>query len=54
MAARVCSRTGNIKAPCTSGKQEFSGYQYPGLLTQHPTGTEDYSIRGKFKVPVNM
>ena len=25
-----------------------------GIITQHPTGTEDYSIRGKFKVPVNF
>jgi acetamidase/formamidase len=27
---------------------------YPGVLTQHPTGTEDYSIRGKFVVPANL
>ena len=25
-----------------------------GIVTKHPTGTEDYSIRGKFKVPVNF
>ena len=25
-----------------------------GIITKHPTGTEDYSIRGKFKVPVNF
>ena len=25
-----------------------------GVVTKHPTGTEDYSIRGKFKVPVNF
>ena len=25
-----------------------------GVITQHPTGTEDYSIRGKFKVPINF
>ena len=24
------------------------------MITTHPTGTEDYSIRGKFKVPVNF
>lgn len=24
--------------------------RYPGLITTHPTGTEDYTIRGKFKV----
>jgi acetamidase/formamidase len=27
---------------------------YPGVLTQHPTGTEDASIRGKFVVPANL
>ena len=25
-----------------------------GIVTRHPTGTEDNSIRGKFKVPVNF
>ena len=24
------------------------------IITHHPTGTEDYSIRGKFRVPVNF
>lgn len=36
--------------PCEGGKQTWEGYYYPGLITTHPTGTEDYSIRGKFKV----
>lgn len=31
----------------------FVGYMQ-GVITKHPTGTEDYSIRGKFKVPVNF
>ena len=34
--------------------QQWQGLYYPGLITPHPTGTEDYSIRGKFKVPVNF
>lgn len=25
-----------------------------GVITKHPTGTEDYSIRGKFKVPIDF
>lgn len=29
-------------------------YDYPGVITTHPTGTEDYSIKGKFKVPANF
>ncbi|KIZ05259.1 acetamidase/formamidase [Monoraphidium neglectum] len=43
-----------VPAPCVAGKQQWTGYQYPGIITKHPTGTEDYSIRGKFKVPVNL
>ena len=26
--------------PCVAGKQQWNGYQYPGLITTHPTGTE--------------
>jgi hypothetical protein len=26
----------------------------PGLLTTHPTGTADTSIKGKFVVPANL
>ncbi|KAK9815846.1 hypothetical protein WJX72_010706 [[Myrmecia] bisecta] len=40
--------------PCINGTQQWSFYAYPGLLTQHPTGDEDTSIRGKFKVPINL
>jgi hypothetical protein len=40
--------------PCVNGTQQFIGYKYPGLITQHPTGTENYGIKGKWKVPVNM
>ena len=36
--------------PCVNGKQQWSGYEYPGLITQHPTGTENYAIKNKFKV----
>lgn len=25
-----------------------------GVITKQPTGTEDYSIQGKFKVPINF
>lgn len=35
--------------PCINGTQTWKGYWYPGIITTHPTKTEDYSIRGKFK-----
>ena len=35
--------------PCINGTQTWTSYLYPGIITTHPTGTEDYSIRGKFK-----
>ena len=35
--------------PCVNGMQTWQGYLYPGIITTHPTGTEDYSIQGKFK-----
>ncbi|KAK9837996.1 hypothetical protein WJX74_009260 [Apatococcus lobatus] len=44
----------NITVPCVNGMQQWQGLYYPGLITPHPTGTEDFSIRGKFKVPVNF
>ncbi|KAK9842132.1 hypothetical protein WJX84_007001 [Apatococcus fuscideae] len=44
----------NLTVPCVNGMQQWQGLYYPGLITPHPTGTEDYSIRGKFKVPVNF
>lgn len=40
--------------PCKNGKQQWDGYQYPGLITTHPTGTESYKIKNKFKVPINI
>jgi hypothetical protein len=39
----------NNVAPCVNNTQTWGGYWYPGIITSHPTGTEDYSIRGKFK-----
>ena len=44
----MCCAEGNV-VPCENGTQTWKGYWYPGLITSHPTGTEDYSIRGKFK-----
>ncbi len=40
----------NLTVPCVTNNQSWPGYLYPGILTTHPTGSEDYSIRGKFKV----
>lgn len=37
-------------ASCVNGRQQFRGYGWPGLMTSHPTGTADTSIRGKFVV----
>ncbi|KAL4425547.1 hypothetical protein ABPG75_009563 [Micractinium tetrahymenae] len=42
------------EVPCTNGTQTWPGYYYPGVITSHPTGTEKYGIRGKFKVPTNL
>jgi hypothetical protein len=39
----------NNNVPCVNGTQTWTGYLYPGIITTHPTKTEDYSIRGKFK-----
>ena len=39
-----------MTVPCVTNNQSWPAYLYPGILTSHPTGSEDYSIRGKFKV----
>ncbi len=55
-----CQRLGcagravNTTVPCVNGVQQWQGLYYPGIITPHPTGTEDYSMRGKFRVPVNF
>lgn len=53
-AAPVIAFSPGISVPCINGTQTFTGYQYPGLITNHPTGTEDYSVAGKWKVPINF
>jgi acetamidase/formamidase len=40
--------------PCTSGKQTFPMYHYPGVITAHPTGNEDYTVAKKWQIPVNF
>ncbi|BDA46692.1 probable formamidase C869.04 [Coccomyxa sp. Obi] len=45
---------GNTPVPCVNNTQTWTSYLYPGIITTHPTTTEDYSIRGKFKVPINF
>lgn len=52
VSATTC--TGLWNASCENGRQLFKGYGWPGLLTTHPTGTADTSIRGKFVVPANL
>ncbi|GAB4813976.1 hypothetical protein N2152v2_001022 [Parachlorella kessleri] len=37
----------NRHVPCEGGNQTWSGYYYPGIITTHPTGTEDESVRGE-------
>jgi acetamidase/formamidase len=44
----------NETVACMDGQQEWGMIYYPGIISQHPTGTENYDIRGKFKVPVNL
>lgn len=34
----------------SAGFQNFTGYQYPGLITRHPTGSEDTSVAGAWQV----
>ena len=44
-----------VGVPCVGGKQTWTGYQFPGLVTVHPTGNEDYTVNGnRFRIPVNM
>jgi hypothetical protein len=41
-----------LGVPCdANGMQSFPMYNYPGVITQHPTGTEDYSVAGKWQIP---
>jgi acetamidase/formamidase len=42
------------EVPCTQGEQLWSEMYYPGVLTTHPTGTENTDINGKFKLKANM
>jgi hypothetical protein len=51
-ATAAAAAAGLWNASCENGRQQFRGYGWPGLLTSHPTGTADYSIRGKFVVRV--
>ena len=53
-AVRLPFAADNITVPCVNGVQQWQGLYYPGIITPHPTGTEDYSIRGKFRVPLNF
>ena len=50
----ITSFSPGVTVPCVGGFQNFTGYQYPGLITNHPTGTEDYSVAGKWQVPLNF
>jgi hypothetical protein len=47
------NRTGfspGVTVPCVDGKQTWTGYYFPGLLTDSSKVTYDTSIQGKFKV----
>lgn len=39
-----------VAVPCVNGTQTWQGYQYPGLITKFPTGTENYTVAGKWQV----
>ena len=43
-----------LGVPCTNGKQTFPMYNFPGVITQHPTGFEDYSVAGAWQIPLNF
>ncbi len=38
-----------VSVPCVNGVQTWHGYEFPGLITQHPTGTENYTIAGAWQ-----
>lgn len=46
--------TPGVTVDCLNGTQTWEEFYYPGVITSHPTGTEDYSIQGLFKVPANF
>jgi len=52
------SRTGpfspGVTVPCVDGKQTWTGYYFPGLLTDTSKVTFDTSIQGKWKIPANL
>jgi len=50
----ILSFSPGVNVPCVNGFQNFTGYQYPGLITNHPTGTEDYTVANKWQVPINF
>ena len=39
---------------CTNGKQSFPMYNFPGVITAHPTDFEDYSVAGAWQIPLNF
>ena len=50
-------RTGfspGVTVPCVDGKQTWTGYYFPGLLTDTSKITFDTSIKGKFKVIASL
>ena len=40
--------------PCVDGKQTWTGYYFPGLLTDPEKVVYNTSVQGKWKVKTNM
>ncbi|KAL3145841.1 hypothetical protein ABBQ38_015213 [Trebouxia sp. C0009 RCD-2024] len=45
---------GGKMVPCVDGMQNFSGSGYSGLVYDSPEEIRDYSVKGKWRIPINM
>ena len=43
-----------INVPCVNGIQNFNGYEFPGMITNHSLNSLDFSVAGKWQVPINF
>jgi len=43
-----------VTVPCINGTQTWTGYYFPGLLTDTSKVDKNYNISGKFKVPAKL
>jgi len=53
-SARTGPFSPGVSVPCVDGKQTWTGYYFPGLLTDTSKVVFDKSIQGKWRVPANL